>query len=357
MSKPPERLTPMKLPNDQLQTLKLRKLRPIKRSLTRLSKAGLFKSTQGKSLGASVTAAKQSKSMRVALHLLLVRPWVLLIGFWLLSMAGGTLALNGMLSPRKLKMALPEPAAIESPVALSSQIKVTPDSDEALPGEVDNAPSEPEIISIGGQESETAAESSSGFPLLPVGVLVGGCATGCLVMSRRRAMARMSTARARGRARIRKATPVRVGQPVSKTIVRTAQKKGSTAKGVVSKDETRSVVRKTARKVARPAAIASNTKTATPASKPKKRRQRSRKSAVSKPVATSGRVLASRKTAQPTPAQARVSKRQVRRASMRAASRRQPMVSVVPANESHALDWNNGSLAHQMDVRTHRSAM
>jgi len=351
----------MKLPTNQMQALKLQKVTPLKRSLNRLSKAPLFR---------GVHSVKQSKGVKIALNLLLVRPWVLVVGFWLLSMVGGTLALDGMLSPRKLKMALPEPPTVEVPVA-TSQIQVTPDSDELSAEASDESEvtaEQPEVISIG--TGSGSADEGAGFPLLPLTILVGGCATGCLVMSRRRAMARMSAARARGRTRVRKSNPVRAGQSLRKPA-----------------SQNSNVANATAKTMERPATVA----TTAPAPKSKKRRQRVRKGAVAKTAVaktaaaktTSGsnRVLASRATAKPEtaksrtaqvraaqprnaqtqtaqarPSQARASRRQVRRASARVASRRQPMVSVVPANESHSLDWHNGSLAHQMDVRQ-RSAM
>ncbi|MGB3294089.1 MAG: hypothetical protein WBB01_13970, partial [Phormidesmis sp.] len=90
-------------------------------------------------------------------------------------------------------------------------------------------------------------------------------------------------------------------------------------------------------------------------SQPKKRRQRSSQTALPKQT-TRSRVLASQSVQQAAPV-SRVSKpNHSRRLSFRVANR-QTVVTVVPANEAHPLDWDNGSLAHQVDVRPQRSAM
>ncbi len=107
--------------------------------------------------------------------------------------------------------------------------------------------------------------------------------------------------------------------------------------------------------------------------RPKKRRQRSKIAPPVRTTANGGKVLASRATAvrsgaQSRQAQTRQAQTRLRKGAIRAASRRRhqmgphsmaapAVVSVVPASESHALDWHEGSLAHQMDVRPHRSAM
>lgn len=359
----------MKLHTTAANPPKLRSIKPLKHSLRQLSRSKLFNrlrstpSTIGSTsdsdgqaipgpFEAVKSSAESSRSFRIALNLLLVRPWVLVLAFWLVSMAGGTLALNGMLSPRKLTMALPEPAAAP-PTVESGQIKVTQLAGD-LAGET--AASETSGTSETGEVVVETANTST-FPLLPVTMLVGTCAVGCLVVSRRRAMARMAAARARGRGRQARS---RVSASRVSTSTRTAPAASGMVKPAVQP------ARKTVRKVAKGAAPAKGVVTAkvgsskgtgvATAPRSKKRRQRARKEMMTTKPSTASRVVASRATAQAAMPKARVSKRQVRRATMRAASRRQPIVSVVPASESHSLDWTNGSLAHQMDVR-HRSAM
>ena len=279
---------------------------------------------------------------------------MLVLGFWLLSMAIGTVALSGMLSPRKLKMALPEPA-LDSGVANQSNtlLNASPSTDSAAQtsAATGNAGEIP-VTEVGAANS---TEGGLSFPVLPIFALVGSCAAGSLVISRRRAMVRMAAARAQGRKR---------------------KSRSSVASGASVRPMKEGVA------PIRSAATASNDLSR--GLRSKKRRQRVRRAAVTAQSANaSSRVLASRataqqKTAQPRKAQksgpkvaqkvaaarrssvrpaTRVSRTQARRSAMRAASRRQPMVRVVPASESHALDWTQGSLAHQLDVRPQRSAM
>mgnify|MGYP001791338617 CR=1 FL=1 len=382
MTRPPERLKNMKLPTAtlpaNLQEMRRQSVKPLK-PLKRLS--GRLLKTVRSSLGArssggsngepnggssdkldgknpfkavpSASDVKDSKGSKVLLNLLLVRPWVLVLGFWLLSMAIGTVALSGMLSPRKLKMALPEPA-LDSGVANQSNtlLNASPSTDSAA--QTSAATGNDGEIPVTEVGAANSTEGGLSFPVLPIFALVGSCAAGSLVISRRRAMVRMAAARAQGRKR---------------------KSRSSVASG--------SSVRPMKEGVApiRSAATASNDLSR--GLRSKKRRQRVRAAVTAQSANASSRVLASRataqqKTAQPRKAQksgpkvaqkvaaarrssvrpaTRVSRTQARRSAMRAASRRQPMVSVVPASESHALDWTQGSLAHQLDVRPQRSAM
>jgi len=380
MTRPPERLKNMKLPTAtfpaSFREMRRQSVRPLKRLSGRLIRN--IQSSVETKLGnknpfetlPSTADIEDSKGSKVLLNLLLVRPWVLVLAFWLLSMATGTLALNGMLSPRKLKMALPEPALDSGSSTQANTLLNAGQASGSAEGSAESSTpdgftSEPAVIEIGA--SANADESDSGFPVLPVLALVGSCAAGSLLISRRRAMIRLAAARAQ----VRK----RRSRPVS----------GSSSR--VGREET--------------AAGQTAAAGASHGTKHKKRRQRVRKAVTAQSAGNGSRVLASRattqqqKTAQQKAAQprkvqtlgpkvvqkvvqktvgakrssgrsaarshvrpaTRVSRTQVRRAAMRTASRRQPMVSVVPANESHALDWTQGSLAHQMDVRPHRSAM
>ena len=369
MNRPPERLKNMKLPTAtspaNFQEMKQKSVKPLKRLSGHLIK-NVRQSISTKLVGKnpfralpSPSAVKDSKGSKVLLNLLLVRPWVLVLGFWLLSMTTGTLALNGMLSPRKLKMALPEPA-LDSGASSQANALLNVNQAEGGGEQSKTAPANETaagnvpVVEVGTQGADTA-EGGLGLPVLPIVSLVGACAAGSLIISRRRAMVRMAAARAQGRKR--RSRPV--------TASASARTADNTAK------ENLSSVRK--------GTLASSSE------RPKKKRQRARKSAVTaRPAGSGSRVLASRTTAQQQKAAqprrvqknsqkveqraasavrssarptTRVSRTQARRAAARAASRRQPMVSVVPANESHALDWTNGSLAHQLDVRQHRSAM
>ncbi|MEL6351419.1 MAG: hypothetical protein AAFR58_06620 [Cyanobacteria bacterium J06627_28] len=351
----------MKLPTAKLRPLKLQKDMPAKKALKQVLPTALFASVKARSTKVaegssnvvkSLQSVKESKSVKIALNLLLVRPWVLLLGFWAISLVGGALALEGMLSPRRLTMDLPEAVVEPEPMRTSSLISISQSSDE-IAGDATAQPVSEEVSSV-------AVESASGLPVLPLVGFVGACAAGCLVMSRRRAMARLSSARAKGRVRkvrTRTGTPVKAGvkkpvvkkpvvrQPVMAAVRSGAQKPGTQKSGAQKSGLQKAGIPKTVEKVA----------VASAAPRQKKRRQRPRKAAGVRPAAVGTSVVASRATAQRVIAKPQGGKRTTRR-SMRAASRRQPMVSVVPAGEANALDWPQGSLAHQLDVR-HRQAM
>ncbi|MGB3297229.1 MAG: hypothetical protein WBA76_03090 [Phormidesmis sp.] len=353
-------------------------------------------------LNASLPFIKESKGSRMALNLLLVRPWVLLIGFWLFSMGVGAIAIEGMVSPKRLKMALPEATTqTTDQTDKDALIKVEQDSEANAAGiAAESAPQDGASQNNAGRpavgssrESRSAAKPAanrSGIPVLPLAAMVGTCAAGCLVISRRRAMARMVAARSRGRIRKigahasgSKPTETKLeqksqGKPSSKVATRKISKpkvdRPSEAKPAAVKSSVRAAI-------ARPAAVRS-----------KKRRPRNKRAASSQTAAGSKRVSASRFAAQQAASNTQLSsisrahkvkgpvksavksavkgpvksavkgpvkstvKGPAKRMPSRLAARHHSVVSVVPASESHALDWTNGSLAHQMDVRPSRTA-
>jgi hypothetical protein len=385
---------------------------------TVLSKAVFSKAVISKVPSAEVTPAanlsipylpfiKDSKGSRIAFNLLLVRPWVLVVGFWILSLAGASLAIEGLVNPRKLNMALPEAAVEVTPVASKSALINVEQDTEATTAEATAANTTAAKRETGPASAATAAQSaaqsnpgapaerasrSSSVPILTLGALVGTCAAGCLVISRRRAMMRIAAARARGRMRRANAanvvnTKADVIAPIGKTNLSKPGQKIVARKAPPAKTN-RPLVAKlamaatslatTSLAAAKPVASSARALSARPtAAHPKKRRQRTHPSAVnqssvsqpsvSQSVASGDRVIVSRSTAQQAAQNAAPkaapktggasSKRHIRRRTpSRIASRRQAVVSVMPANESHALDWANGSLAHQMDVRPQRTA-
>ena len=358
----------MKLPTakfpTQLREMKLIGMKPLRRLSyklqSRLRKNSTASpnthpsSTKGPNLfqaSPSKADVRDSKGIKLLLNLLLVRPWVLVLGFWLLSMGIGALSLNGMLSPRKLRMAMPEPPAAEVKDTRSSLLNV-----EQAAGDDTNVEGDAIALDSG------AASEGSNFPVLPIVALVGSCAIGSLIISRRRAMVRLAAARAKGR--VRKSRPangvavhptthskVRSTPTLIKSSVKSTGAKGRKGKGngVLSFK-----------------AASEKSSAAVRSLKPKKRRQRTKPLSTTAQTSGRNRVLASRTNVQKTSAQktvksarpqTRVSRSVARRAASGQAGRRQPIVSVVPANESHALDWPNSSLAHQMDIRQQRSAM
>ena len=386
MNRPPERLDTMKLPTTPLpvtlQDMKLQSNRSLSRSFERLAQKlrnmAPIQVARSGSDGQSAAESAQllinktnNKRTKLFLNLLLVRPWVLVLGFWLFSMMVGSLALGGMLSPRRLTQALPEPAVAENSQPERSSINVEKAADElALEGGVlaeAEATAEEGVV--------TAADSSASFPVVPVVVLVSSCAAGSLLISRRRAAMRLSAARAKGRARqVRqpqkgqslKRNAARGGQPdtaktvVSKAVVaqaaapkkrrhrakrntRPVQKPGQNARVLISRADAQL---SNGQGVASRKAGSHQNKTVANA-KQKLRQKPSQKKSLS--ARAQANRMQSKKAARGAKRHSRV--------SMRAASRRQPVVSVVPASERHALDWSQGSLAHQMDVRHQQRAM
>ncbi|MGB5913920.1 MAG: hypothetical protein WBG63_03590 [Phormidesmis sp.] len=386
------------------QDMKLQSVRPLKRLSRKLFQSKLLKQTRTRmgqivsrkadaltKAAAFSAESKASKGSKLVLNLLLVRPWVLVIGFWLLSMGIGSLALDGMLSPRKLTMALPKPAAGESTsTGSNAALNVEQGSDEI-------AAESPVVLDA--QETAvttTASQDASRLPVvLPLVSLVGACAVGSLAISRRRAMIRMASMRA-NKGRVRKGQP-RVVNSTAKASARSVQTRSMQAKSTQAKS---TQVAKGARSMngsAKNSAI--KHASIKPLAALGKMRLNNRRSggkrgvtlplsgaAIAAQQSARGRVLTSRMNAQAnaqtngqTTAQksssrsqsrrrsanaasehvpsVRTPKRKPKRSPARAANRQQPIVSVVPANETHALDWTRSSLAHQFDVRPQRSAM
>lgn len=353
----------MKLPTASLKNLKLRSVQPFKQLLNKLSKGKPSSPDRSQknvpNTGARPAAPqpnfKSSKGSQVAFHLLLVKPWVLVAGLWLVSMLGAAIALEGMISPRRLTMALPEPQAEVASTAKDSFINIEQGSDDIVS---DGIATENTETASSTSESAEAAANGSDFPTWPVGALVGTCAAGCLVISRQRARVRLAAMRSRSvsrgesrgkvrRVRIDADTPIRSGKPAQKTgarkpvsaIARPSQSRTHQAETV------RAAVKQPIKQTAALKSAASS------AHGSKKRRPRPQGASAAPKSAAVGRVLVSRSTAQQAAPTSRVSRPQpVKRLAARAGSR-QSIVSVVPASEDHPLDWTGSSLAHKMDVR------
>lgn len=364
MTKPSERMKTMKLSNAApqgfyLERFKLQNFKPLKKPLKKLmGQLGIKRSGEASPAAnvtdGSLSGTKSSKGTQVAFNLLLVRPWVLVVGFWLVSMVSAGMALEGLISPKKLTMDMP--VATEPVTPKDAFIDVEQSADEVAGGTT--------------RKKATAAEPAgtrrSDFPAWPLSALVGTCAAGCLVMSRRRAMARLAVARSRstlrnesrGKVRKMRLSADAAGQSSA------AVKKGSDRKAVqvttagkpAAGQAVSSKVPASRPAVARSAAVQPAAKPLAPkVSQTKKRRQRSPQPTLPQPAIRS-RVFASQamQQAAPTP---RVAKPNPHKGLSFQVASRQPVVSVVPANEAHPLDWKDGSLAHQLDVRPQRSAM
>ncbi|MEM8502577.1 MAG: hypothetical protein AAF716_05425 [Cyanobacteria bacterium P01_D01_bin.1] len=374
----------------KLQSFKLQSFKPFKKIARKLS---LLESERAERARNLARVKKEKSAYRMALTLLLVRPWVLVMGFWIFSLGIGSLALGGMLSPRRLTMALPEPA-VDASVVSSAQ---STDTQSASTQSTDTSQFADASTTEAGADADSAESTSAGTTssssltlALPLFLLVSACAVGCFMISRQRTM-KMAAARARVR-KVRgeltltskassdsqlRSKPKAPARKPSKTssVPRKLPKKSALArpapKHPVPQGIDLKIFPKKAGSVSNRLASSLNAEL-----QPKKRRHRSKTAIAarmaanritSKPVANGsaangGKGLVSRAAVAHAGVQARQPTRS-RKSTIRAANRRrrpasQPtVVSVMPAGESHALDWHEGSLAHRMDVRPHRSAM
>ncbi|PZO17811.1 MAG: hypothetical protein DCF25_10695 [Leptolyngbya foveolarum] len=295
---------------------------------------------------------QNSKGARVAFHLLLVKPWVLVVGLWLVSALSAVVAIEGLVSPSKLTKAIPEPAVEVVPVAKTNSFIDVEQSAEGLTDDGNeteaSAPDASEVVA-----------ANSRLPVWPLVTLVGSCAAGCVVISRRRAMLRIAAARARGKGRKPQTAktqnaPTRLKASNSNPTRRTASAPSTLTPVTVLKSTARLVAQTSRDQTKDKGRDKLVEKTAT--YQEKKRRQRNRSSPQQTAIKPAGksRVLASRSNAQQAAPQSRVSQpKRPQRPSQKVTRlvRRQPVVSVVPANHANRLDWVEGSLAHDMDRR------
>ncbi len=296
---------------------------------------------------------QSSKSARVAFHLLLVKPWVLVVGLWLVSALSAVVAIEGLINPSKLTEDLPEPAGEVAPVAKANSFI---DVEQGAEGITDDGK---EIEKSEPNASEVVA-SNSQFPVWPLVTLVGSCAAGCVVISRRRAMLRIAAARTRNRGRKLPSAKTQIAPTRLKASNHNPTRRAPSAPRVLTpvtalKSKARLAVGKAGDKNKEKAREKAMEKTVS-TTLGKKRRQRKRSSshqAAAKPAGKS-RVLISRSTAQQAAPQSKVSQpgsSPRARQKVTRLVRRQPVVSVVPAEHANRLDWAEGSLAHDLDKR------
>ena len=398
----------MKLPITNLNKLKLLSLKPFKKVASKSSSTSQTgpgrthklvhtKREKTKQEKTKREKTKQEKSAyQIALTLLLIRPWVLVLGLWIFSMGIGTLALGSMLSPRQLTKALPD-STFNASVDSSNQPRdtlVTGTRTEVASDETDEAAVEKTDLDSRDAITNGDAINSSQLPLaLPLVLIVSSCVIGCFVISRQRAM-KMASAKARVRkahsglkvstatnrqpssrkASVSKAAVRRPDsradvsaasvRPVRKASARTLPKTRptTTQPTTTTKTTTTQTTVKTGSRISLPKVEKPMVRNLAAELRPRRRsrfknRLDTRRTAVE--ANRNGRkVLVSRTTATRSNARPHPPRPRLRKRTLRAASRRRhPVVNVVPANESHALDWQEGSLAHEMDVRSRRSAM
>ncbi|NEP18448.1 MAG: hypothetical protein F6J97_16350 [Leptolyngbya sp. SIO4C1] len=214
-------------------------------------------------------------------ELVLVRPWVLVGGFWLLLLLTSAIAIGGLTSPGKQ---LAETVPSEPAPASVSDATVTSRLPAADASAVDPA--------------ATLDAAKRAMPIWPLWALVVACAGGCLVMSR-------------------------PGQPASLRRARSRRRLSPAARAATLKRQQLS----------------------------QRRAQLRQQHPQIKPQYPSAQVM----SIQASGAIQQVSPSPAPRPKVVSFDVKQPVVTVLPAEETHPLDWQDGSLAHKLDVRRKRS--
>ncbi|MEO0541264.1 MAG: hypothetical protein AAFZ80_10420 [Cyanobacteria bacterium P01_A01_bin.105] len=243
---------------------------------------------------------------RLLFELVLVRPWILVCGFWLLLVGTSALALSGLADPGK-------PAVSEAPTSGEVQplqpLGVAPDT--AVTSRLSESP----IALNGGRTPDPAVQP---LPMWSLWVMVGACAAGCIVLSRP-GLITFGTPDQRRR-------PLR-SRPLGSRPPRSRKTEGKSDRSAAL--------------TARPRAQLGQGYPA-----PHQRPQLNPNYPQGQVMAVSNqgaiRQVTPTHAAQPTP---------TKLVSFDVGPAK---VSVIPDHESHALDWKEGSLAHKLDVRQNR---
>ena len=233
-------------------------------------------------------AAETLLGSKLLFDLLLVRPWILVCGFWLLLVGTSAVALSGLADPGKPTVSEPTNGEVQPMQPLG----VAPDT--AVTSRLSESP----VALNGGQTTSSTTEP---LPMWSLWVMVGACAAGCIMLSR--------------------PGLITFGGPERR---RPSRRQGG----------------KLARSPQPPGRTSGAAKTAGPA-RPQLKPQYPQGQVMT--VSHQGGIH----QVTPTPA--------VKPPGMVSFEVSQPNVSVVPAHESNALDWEEGSLAHKLDVRQNRS--
>ncbi|MEO0458977.1 MAG: hypothetical protein AAF152_20675, partial [Cyanobacteria bacterium P01_A01_bin.114] len=265
----------------------------------------------------------------ILFELFLVRPWVLVGGFWLLLIMISALALGGLKDPGKeLAQPVPTPETIESTAGAAVTTR--------LQGSVDAPQSDPAATSV--------APTELSMPTWPLWALVAVCAGGCLAMSRPAvAVARRSR---------RRATPnSRAVALQNKRLNRHRTEKLRADQGRLEQPR---LDQRRAASASKSRAGSLSKSRAGSASKSRKRLKPQQPSAQVLAIRTGGII---QRVAPPVrkPSVGGRSVPQSAGVSPKGGSPKgvsfdvkQSVITVVPANEDHPLDWQAGSLAHRL---------
>ncbi|MEA5466326.1 hypothetical protein [Leptothoe sp. PORK10 BA2] len=239
--------------------------------------------------------------------LFLVRPWLLVGGLWLTFIVLISIAWAGLSSPGREMVLAPVTSSIDgqplsAPDAAAAARLVLPDEDEMVLTQRDPAATLP-------------GASEQSMPVWPLLVMVAACAGGCMLMSKQ-GLLTAEPRRARRRA---------LEAPVAHRSVRPAG-------GIRANGNRPTPSRPTGRR---------------------NRRSKNRRLGSQRPVSQVMAFRPGQREIQHTPLQ--TASRSANPVSFAVGHGATTPVTVVPENETSALDWKEGSLAHRLDVRQTRS--
>lgn len=253
--------------------------------------------------------------------LIWVRPWLLVGGLWVTFVVLIAVSLAGLSSPGREIVLAPVTSSIDgqplsAPDAAAASRLVLPEEDQIVLTQRDPAATLP-----------GAPEQS--MPAWPLLVMVAACAGGCMLMSKQGLL----TAEPR-RARRRGAE-----NPVAHRAVRSVGSRSVGSRPVGSRST-----------ASRP--VGSRAAGSRPVGG-RKRRAKHRRLGAQRPVSQVMAFRSGQQKIHHTPVQN--PPRAAKPVSFAVGHGAATPVTVVPENESSALDWKEGSMAHRLDVRQSRS--
>lgn len=295
--------------------------KPKKLSLKKLD--SLFKAEKKSS-----SSSDQLLGSTVLYNLLLVRPWLLVGGFWVVLMVTSAIALGGLRDPGK--------STAQEPISTTSaaeELTIAPDAaaSSRLTESIDTEVRLDPAASLQG-------EAPQPMPVWPLWIMVLACAGGCFMMSRQGVPAPSLR-----KSRSRKSSPSSTASSTQPTPKGLAKLKRS---GKARKSKSSDTRRRSAR------------------SKASARKTTAKRL---KPQYPSSQVMAIQNTqdirqVKPTQAKAISTVQSLPDQSSKAQSpaivsfnMKPTPIAVVPSEETLPLDWQEGSLAHRLDVRQKRS--
>jgi hypothetical protein len=255
------------------------------------------------------------------LDLVLVRPWILVGGFWLMLVLTIAIAFSGLTDPGKQRTAAPPPDDSQDPLVMAA---ANPDAAAAS-----RLPADPNVSFQNADPAATLPGNSElPIPAWSLLAMVVACAGGCLIMSRPAILASQKR-RVRGRPRTGKLAAVALNQPKPAKASPPKRLKPQYPSAQVMAVQPSGAIHRVAAKSGGAQPGASPKSTAKPKNKSRKQ-----------PAKPKSDPSATRQSGPPKPVSFEMSP---------------SVITVLPAETSHPLDWPEESLAHSLDVRRKRS--